>query len=482
MYQQDAKQWLKHLDFILLDLAVLQVSFVLAYVIRHGWANPYRQDIYANMALMLTLWDLVVIFFSEPYQNILKRGYYREFVAILRQTLLLGAFAVFYLFLRRYGEAYSRGSMLMMGALYVLISYGTRLCWKGVLRKLLKESKRSLLVVAAKENACQILAELRASSYDTYRFSGLILVDGENLPAEIDGVGVVGAGVDASCYARRAWVDEVFVSIPDDCSFPQKLIDDFVEMGVTVHLNLPRVSEVPGKQQIVGTVGSATVLTTSMSHATTGQSFIKRAMDIVGGLVGTLTCAVLFLILAPAIYISSPGPVIFKQERVGKNGKHFYMYKFRSMYPDAEARKQELLEQNKMNSDLMFKLDFDPRIIGNRILPDGTKKTGLGQFLRSSSLDEFPQFFNVLKGDMSLVGTRPPLVSEFEAYQQHHRVRMAVKPGITGLWQVSGRSEITDFEEVTALDTKYINEWSIGLDIKILLKTLLAVIRRKGSV
>ena len=130
----------------------------------------------------------------------------------------------------------------------------------------------------------------------------------------------------------------------------------------------------------------------------------------------------------------------------------------------------------------MFKLDFDPRIIGNRILPDGTQKTGIGQFIRSTSIDEFPQFFNVLKGDMSLVGTRPPLVSEFEAYELHHRARMSVKPGITGMWQVSGRSEITDFEEVVRLDTQYINEWTIGLDIKILLQTVLAVIKRKGSV
>ena len=482
MYRRDAKQWLKHLDFILLDLVILQLSFALAYVIRHGWVNPYRQEVYANMALLLTLWDLVVIFFAEPFRNVLKRGYYREFMAILRQTLLLGAFATFYLFLTRSGVEYSRGTMMIMGGVYVLLSYAGRLGWKQVLFRIRREGNRSMLVVATQENAGKVLAELRGSSYGLYRLSGLILVDGENPPEEIDGVSVVGTGADASGYAQRAWVDEVFVSIPEHCPFPQKLIDDFVEMGVTVHLNLPRVSTVPGKHQIVEKVGNSTVLTTSMNYATTGQSFTKRAMDILGGLVGTLICAVLFLFLAPAIYISSPGPVIFRQERIGKNGKHFYMYKFRSMYPDAEARKQALLKQNKMDSDLMFKLDFDPRIIGNRILPDGTKKTGLGQFLRSTSLDEFPQFFNVLRGDMSLVGTRPPLVSEFEAYQQHHRARMAVKPGITGLWQVSGRSEITDFEEVIALDTKYINEWSIGLDIKIILQTVVAVCRRRGSV
>ena len=132
-------------------------------------------------------------------------------------------------------------------------------------------------------------------------------------------------------------------------------------------------------------------------------------------------------------------------------------------------------------SSKMFKLDFDPRVIGNKIFPDGTKKTGIGNFIRVTSLDEFPQFFNVLKGDMSIVGTRPPLPNEWEAYELHHRARLAIKPGITGMWQVSGRSEITDFEEVVKLDTKYINEWSLGLDIKILFKTVMVVLKKEGS-
>ena len=130
----------------------------------------------------------------------------------------------------------------------------------------------------------------------------------------------------------------------------------------------------------------------------------------------------------------------------------------------------------------MFKMDFDPRVIGNKVLPDGTKKTGIGHFIRESSIDEFPQFFNVLKGDMSIVGTRPPLPGEVSQYELHHRARLAIIPGITGMWQVSGRSSITDFEEIVNLDTKYIREWSLGLDIKILLRTVYAVLGKKGAV
>lgn len=222
-------------------------------------------------------------------------------------------------------------------------------------------------------------------------------------------------------------------------------------------------------------------MTTSISYATPLQQFCKRAMDIAGGMVGcTITC-ILFIFLAPLIFIVSPGPVFFSQERVGMNGKRFRIYKFRSMYMDAEERKKELMEKNQVSDGMMFKMEADPRIIGCKVLPDGTVKKGLGNFIRDWSIDEFPQFFNVLKGDMSLVGTRPPTLDEWERYEPHHRARLAVRPGITGLWQVSGRSKITDFEEVVKLDTKYITEWSMGLDLRILLRTVKVVFRRDGA-
>ena len=200
-------------------------------------------------------------------------------------------------------------------------------------------------------------------------------------------------------------------------------------------------------------------------------------MDIAGSVVGLILCAIFTVTIGPIIYIMDPGPIFFSQERVGKNGKRFRLYKFRSMYMDAEERKADLMEQNQMQG-LMFKMKDDPRIIGSG--PDGTKH-GIGWFIRKSSIDEFPQFWNVLKGDMSLVGTRPPTVDEWKQYEAHHRARLAVKPGITGLWQISGRSEITDFEEVVALDLQYMKEWSIGNDIVILWKTIVTVIQMKGQ-
>ena len=175
------------------------------------------------------------------------------------------------------------------------------------------------------------------------------------------------------------------------------------------------------------------------------------------------------LIAAIAIKLDSPGDVIFKQERVGLNGRHFYMFKFRSMCVDAEEKKKELMEQNEMESQFMFKMQNDPRI------------TRIGGILRKTSIDELPQFFNVLRGEMSLVGTRPPTVDEVELYERGHWRRMSIKPGITGMWQVSGRSSVTDFDEIVEMDTQYIDRWNVLLDIQILLKTVWQVFRRKGA-
>jgi lipopolysaccharide/colanic/teichoic acid biosynthesis glycosyltransferase len=181
-----------------------------------------------------------------------------------------------------------------------------------------------------------------------------------------------------------------------------------------------------------------------------------------------------------AILLSDPGPIFFSQTRIGENGKKFQMYKFRSMYMDAEARKKQIAQNTGQEDQLMFKLEHDPRIIGQKELPDGRWKKGVGGWIRDLSLDEFPQFFNVLKGDMSLVGTRPPTVDEWDRYEPFHRARMSTRPGITGLWQISGRNDIVDFEEIVRLDAKYMRTWSLGLDLKIIALTIREVFHGEG--
>ena len=185
---------------------------------------------------------------------------------------------------------------------------------------------------------------------------------------------------------------------------------------------------------------------------------IKRIFDFSASLLGIVLLSPLFAIIAAAVKIDSPGPVFFSQKRNGFMGKEFHMYKFRSMVIDAEARLKELESKNEVSGP-MFKIKEDPRI------------TRVGRLIRKTSLDELPQLFNVLKGDMSVVGPRPPIVREVQNYDAWHTLRLSVKPGITGLWQVSGRNEI-GFEEMIRLDLKYIRERSLRYDLKIILKTI----------
>jgi exopolysaccharide biosynthesis polyprenyl glycosylphosphotransferase len=250
------------------------------------------------------------------------------------------------------------------------------------------------------------------------------------------------------------------------------IVEELESMGVTVHINVPTLDEMLDESSFDNInckmyAGYPMATFAAAVHDSTSLA-IKRTVDLVAGTLGMIVSIPIILITAVPLLIESKGPLFFKQERVGKNGRTFNMYKLRSMYVDAEQRKAELMKNNKMDG-LMFKMDDDPRI------------TKVGKFIRKYSIDELPQFFNVIKGDMSLVGTRPPTLDEFEQYESKHKRRLSMRPGITGMWQVSGRSDIQDFEEVVRLDCKYIDEWSMWLDIKILFKTVAVVLKHKGA-
>ena len=270
--------------------------------------------------------------------------------------------------------------------------------------------------------------------------------------------------------ASREIVDEVFLVLDDQRK--NEIIEyteQFAQMGVIVHVNIDLLDRLgAGYQREVTQIGNHYALSVAPRFFDFNKLVMKRIIDIVGAIVGLMITAVVMLFVAPAVKLESPGPLIFKQKRVGKNGRYFYIYKVRSMYQDAEARKAELMEKNEMKG-FMFKMTDDPRI------------TKVGKFIRSTSIDELPQFWNVLKGDMSLVGTRPPTVDEFKQYEARHKRRLSMKPGLTGLWQVSGRSNIEDFEEVVRLDCEYIDNWSIQLDIQIILKTVVVIFKKVGS-
>lgn len=212
---------------------------------------------------------------------------------------------------------------------------------------------------------------------------------------------------------------------------------------------------------------------TMMAHAVSWgrplpavTSVVKRLIDVAGATVGLMIVGLVSLPIALAIYLDSPGPIVFSQTRYGYRGQAFRLWKFRSMVPNAEAQKHRVKNESK---GLIFKNEADPRV------------TRVGRFLRRTSLDELPQFWNVLKGDMSLVGTRPPIASEVSQYEPHHWQRLAIKPGMTGKWQTSGRSSIKDFEEIVAMDVDYQEQWSVWLDLKIIFKTIAVVFGSKDA-
>lgn len=470
---------MKHADFMLLDVLCLQIALFQAYILRHGAINPYRNELYCTMSFVLCIIDLFVALFAESLKNVLKRGYYKEFKETIEHVTLVMLLGVFFLYIVKEGTNFSRSTLLVAMIIYAILSYWSRVIWKSVLRLQHKNEKnqRTMVIITTKEMIQSVMNSIGLGTNQTLRIVGIGVINGPVLQTILGDVPILCEEEEILNYICRGWVDEILVDLPDGEHVSQDLLNAFNEMGLTVHIKIANDLNTSGQKQLVERMGPYTVLTTSVNVASFKQLFIKRTIDICGGIVGCIVTGILYLFVAPCIWVLSPGPVFFKQVRIGKNGKRFKIYKFRSMCVDAEAKKKDMMKDNLMGSEQISKFQNDCRIIGSE---KGENK-GFGNFIRKYSIDEFPQFINVLKGDMSLVGTRPPTEDEWKTYDLHHRARLAVKPGITGMWQVNGRSNVTDFEKIVDLDKRYIENWSLGLDIKILFRTVKVVLAKEGS-
>ena len=480
MYRKKNSEWLKHLDFEILDIICLEIAFMVAYFFRHVGLNFYMAKLYMRLCIVLVVIDIAVLFFTNNYKGIIQRNHWQELIAVAQHITVVEFLLLLFEYLAQETAILSRTVFLVSWWLAIALCFICRCTWKNFVRKRVMSEKNqaSMLLITTENRLGELAAKLRQKNYREFRIGSVSILDDNAYGKDniIEANIPIIYGKDTLLeYIRQNVVDEVFIDVYQDNKQLTELTDIFLQMGIVVHVGMGFLPEnLPNA--FMDRIGEADAITASINTATGWQLSVKRITDIVGAVVGLAIMGVAFIFVAPIIKRQSPGPVFFKQKRVGKNGRTFYIYKFRSMYMDAEERKKELMAQNEMQG-FMFKMDNDPRIIGSEKGPG----KGIGNFIRKTSIDELPQFWNILKGDMSLIGTRPPTVNEYEQYDLHHKIRLSMKPGLTGMWQVSGRSDITDFEEVVRLDTEYIEHWSIGLDLKILFKTIKVVFEGEGS-
>lgn len=468
----------------LIDLLSLVLSIGLAWGLTAGVLHKmgdFQLDDLVEACFLLLLAYILTFFTFDQSENIVNRTPVREVEIAVRFNFLLTLIDAACLALTKASMLHSRYFLVFVPVIDVFVMTGAHAALKKMLvRSRYTKGIQSLVgVVTTQENASPILEELKKDW--SKRVTGLAILEAapEQLHTEIDGVKIEANFDNFMDWLRQAALDEVYLDVAQESEENMlPYLEEMESMGLTVHFHLPvldriekaccdETSAVRISRELSRCAGG-NVVTMGTVELKLRDQVLKRTMDIVGGIVGCIISIPIIALVAIPLKLESPGPLIFKQRRVGRNGRVFYIHKLRSMYVDAEARKKELMAQNEMNG-LMFKMEDDPRI------------TRVGRFIRRTSIDELPQFFDVVRGSMSLVGTRPPTLDEYRQYESHHKRRLSMKPGITGLWQVSGRSDIDDFEEVVKLDVQYIDNWSIWMDIYLLFRTVGVVFDRKGA-
>ncbi len=445
------------------DFIFVLLSFLVAYAIvsKVVVLSPISKYLWV-MFIYVPFW-FITMSIAGMYNKTTFYYYDRVFRSVLTATLVAGT-AVASLFYMVKSSFFSRRLFTALIVITIVLVLIERYTFQAIYKKYRNTSEKRVLVIGTEEYVERFQYYLNKTQIGM-NICGYMQID-KDLPLKYD---ITGQLEELPELLKNNIYDEILMAMPKE--YLEKA-EEYVllceEMGITVHLliNLYDLKNSKSNISFVGTMPMVTYHTVNLNNL---QLFCKRMMDVAGGIVGIIITAVLSIIIVPLIKLDSPGPALFKQDRIGLNGRTFKLYKFRSMRQDAEARKKELMANNKIKDGFMFKVENDPRI------------TRVGRFLRKTSLDELPQFWNVLKGDMSLVGTRPPTPDEVHKYLNGHWRRISIKPGLTGLWQVSGRSSIMDFEEVVKLDTCYIDDWSIKEDIKIILKTVPAVFAKKGA-
>ena len=455
-----------------LDTCCIVGAFAFAINSSVPFTDPLLPPILANLPYLLVV---ILVWYSAALErNLWGNRNRQEMVHYLTTvTKAVGDACVFCVFVM---VLFTRGGLdhkflvtFCMATLLLLLLF------RFVLRLLIHELRRMgynqqrAIIVGANERTVHLIDVIRSQSGLGYNLAGIL----DNDPDRAEMTGASGAPF-LGCHTRLeeliagGEVDEVYICLPvrsryediqaiahlcEGAAIPVHMVADLFPMRVATS-RLMHLEDIP-------------LLNLSTIPEAHGKVLTKRIIDLVGSSLLILMLSPFLILLAILVKLDSRGPVLFAQERVGQNQRRFKMLKYRSMVINAEEIKAALMEQNEMDGPV-FKIKDDPRV------------TRLGRFIRRYSLDEFPQLFNVWRGEMSLVGPRPPIPSEVAQYTWSQRRRLSIKPGMTGLWQVSGRNQI-GFEEWVEMDLAYIDQWSIGLDFIILLKTFKAVVAGRGA-
>ncbi|OHB44440.1 MAG: hypothetical protein A2Y13_08560 [Planctomycetes bacterium GWC2_45_44] len=458
--------------YIAMDMFLVAMAFFVPYVFKYNSIhNLFISINLPNATEYCFIFALEVIFVVSSFRY--KRLYStdrgltipkeikRVFVCVLYTGVVVGSVIFFahYLF-------FSRFVFIVNIILLVLLLGGWRIIKRLILRKLIREGFHNIniLIVGAGNVSELIVEEIKQRPHLGFNIVGFL---DDTQKGYIDGKPVLGKLSDFVNVTRKYFIDDVIITMLPE----RKIIAELIEQTGKMQLGVMVVPEyLEGSLPVVDVnrIGVVPVLTYNTRKPHPSEAVSKRAFDFFVSLALIVLLSPLLFIIAILIKFNSAGPVFFSSRRVGMKGINFNFYKFRSMVKNADELKDKLLEQNEVRDKVMFKIKKDPRV------------TKIGRFMRKYSFDELPQLFNVLIGNMSLVGPRPPLPDEVEKYGHNHIDRLSIKPGITGLSQIKGRSDLS-FSRWVRWDLWYINNWSFGLDLKILWETIPVVLKGKGA-
>ncbi|WP_019629262.1 sugar transferase [Actinomadura atramentaria] len=454
---------------VLLDFLVMLFAGALAFVVRFPGVPNTLELPYVAFSVVLPLGWVAFLALCRAYQPRYIGVGYEEFHRVLRAGFALTATVAIMAYATKTEVA--RGYVVMALPLGVALDVAVRYRLRKWLhrRRWQGDHMRRVVAVGHRAAVADLIRLLREKAYHGMDIVAVCLPPGEGARAgAVDGVPVLGDFREAAAVVGSVGADSVAVlACPEMDGVALRRLAWQIERDDVELVVAPALMDVTGPRISIRPVAGLPLLHVEHPELDGGRKLLKGFVDRAGALVGLALLSPVLLVIAVMVKLTSSGPVMFRQTRVGRDGREFTVLKFRTMVADAESRKQELLEANE-HDGVLFKIRSDPRI------------TRVGRVLRRYSLDELPQLINVARGDMSLVGPRPPLPEEVAEYGGDVYRRLVVKPGLTGLWQVSGRSDLS-WEESVRLDLRYVDNWTLALDLQIMWKTWSAVVRGSGA-